>query len=116
MKQTGTTSIRGFFPAVGIEEISALTREQRINNGRRGIFYTKKKLIETLEKNCKAINTAEINIVEIHVPKDAVMDHSGKDEEKFGVKSKHSVPIIRIQSFEEAQKETKMRTKTLATA
>lgn len=98
MSKTSTDSaIQGYFVAMG-EEAVTFKKDMVVNTGRSGVHYRKEDLISTLGSKT-ALKGRDMEIVEISVPKTAVINPNGI---KFGIKYGQGIPIQTIQSFKVA--------------
>lgn len=101
-KTIGTNPTQGFFIAFK-DEAAALQVKKVMNIGQGGIFKKKDELVTTIESN-DVINNKNMMVVEILAFENMITRHT---KSKFGVKMGYNIPITKIQSFEEAQKELK---------
>ncbi|EKD24930.1 MAG: hypothetical protein ACD_80C00145G0064 [uncultured bacterium (gcode 4)] len=89
--------IKGYFVAIGKEEIASLKEGAVINTSRSGIYYNRKELVSTVG-NIEALKECWMNIVEIAVPTNAIVP-AGSNSKKFGIRSGNNIPIVSIKNF-----------------
>ena len=101
VKNVAAEPILGYFVILDEMEKTQLAQDMKLGAGRGGVFYEKKELISTLQKN-SALNHQKMHVVEVSVPKHCVISPNCI---KFGIKHGHEIPINKIESFTDAMRE-----------
>lgn len=97
---------RGYFVALGEQEIASFKKGTTISTSRSGVYYDKVELISTLKDN-QALKRSKMSIIEIVVPPNAIVPIASNNK-KFGIRSENKILIISIKRFEKALEESKM--------
>lgn len=107
--ENGSESVRGFFAVLNEEDLKRMKNEKLVNTGRCGVYYKKEELISTLSSRPLPKDQLEklwssMHIVEVQTERKHRTNENG---EKYMIKGK-GIPIINIESFENAKKDLQM--------